>query len=70
MALSYSNMIHSTIDWIQDRLRERTSWDGLTIIVISLLALVASPLIRYAAWAGLFYGIWTLWSQERSRPRR
>lgn len=59
--------IHSAIDWIQDRLKERSSWDGLTIIIISLLALVASPLIRYAAWAGLAYGVFILLSQEKSR---
>jgi hypothetical protein len=61
-------MINSAIDWLQDRMRERTSWDGLTIILISLMALVASPLIRYAAWAGLAYGIWTLWRGEN--PKR
>lgn len=60
--------IHFLIDWLQDRLRERTSWDGLTIIVISVLALAASPVIKYAAWAGLAYGVWTLWRRET--PRR
>ena len=66
--MSYQNMIHSAIDWLQDRIRERTSWDGLTIILISVLALVASPLIRYVAWFGIAYGIWTLWTKERGSP--
>jgi hypothetical protein len=57
--------VHYVIDWIQDRLRERTSWDGLTIILISVLALAASPLIKYAAWGGLVYGAWTLWRKEK-----
>ena len=56
--------IHYIIDWIQARLKERTSWDGLTIIVISVLALVASPVIKYAAWAGLAYGAWAVWRKE------
>lgn len=55
--------INSVIDWLQIRLKERTSWDGLTIILISILALVASPLIKYAAWVGLAYGAWTLWKK-------
>ena len=58
--------VHFTIDWLQARLRERTSWDGFTIIVISLLVLIASPLVRYAAWAGLIYGAWTIWRKERN----
>lgn len=57
--------VHYVIDWLQDRLRERTSWDGLTIILISVMALAASPLIKYAAWVGLVYGAWTLWRGER-----
>ena len=46
------------------RLAERTSWDGSVIIAVSLLALAASPLIKWAAWAGLAYGAWTLWKAE------
>lgn len=60
-----SSLIHSIIDWIQDRMRERTSWDGLTLIIISVMALVASPFIRYAAWLGLAYGIWTFWKKDK-----
>jgi len=63
--MEISTLIHSIIDWIQDRMRERTSWDGLTIIIISILALVASPIIRYVAWAGLVYGVWTLWRGDK-----
>lgn len=59
-----ASTIHFIIDWIQARLRERTSWDGLTIIVISVMVLIASPFVRYAAWAGLIYGVWTLWKNE------
>jgi hypothetical protein len=50
--------------WIMARLAERTSWDGSVIIAVSLLALAASPLIKWAAWAGLAYGAWTLWKAE------
>lgn len=60
--------VHFTIDWIQARLRERTSWDGFTIIIICLMVLIASPLVRYAAWGGLLYGAWTLWRKEKRTP--
>jgi hypothetical protein len=58
-------LLHSAIDWIQLRMKERTSWDGLTIIVISVLVIIASPLVKIAAWGGLAYGIWTLWKKEK-----
>ena len=60
--------VNWAIDWLQERMKERTSWDGFTIIVISVLVLSASPLIRYAAWAGLVYGAWTLWKKESWNP--
>ena len=60
--------VNWAIDWLQERMKERTSWDGFTIIVISVLVLSASPLLRYAAWAGLVYGAWTLWKKESWNP--
>ena len=69
--MSENNIVSTVnwaIDWIQERLKERTSWDGFTIIVISVLVLSASPLLRYAAWAGLVYGVWTLWKKESWNP--
>jgi hypothetical protein len=53
------------IDWVQARINERTSWDGVTIIIISIIALIATPLVKYAAWFGLGYGAWTLWKREK-----
>jgi hypothetical protein len=58
-------ILNYIIDWVQARLNERTSWDGVTIIVISIIALIATPLVKYAGWIGLGYGIWTLWKREK-----
>lgn len=62
---SWLSIVNSVIDWVQKRITERSSWDGFTIIVISILALIASPLIKYAAWIGLAYGAWSLWKTEK-----
>ena len=50
--------------WVMAKIGERTSWDGGVIIGVSLLALMASPLIKWAAWGGLLYGAWTLYKEE------
>ena len=52
------------IDWIKARLAERTSWDGATLVVICLIALFFTPVLKWAAWAGLIYGAWTIWKSE------
>jgi hypothetical protein len=58
-------ILNYVVDWIQARINERTSWDGVTIIIISIIALIATPLVKYAAWIGLAYGAWTLWKREK-----
>ena len=51
-------------EWILARLAERTSWDGVSIIALSVAVLVASPLVKWIAWAGLVYGIYTLVKEQ------
>jgi hypothetical protein len=58
-----ASSIHSLVDWTQARLNERESWDGLTLIILSLLLLTVSSLVVYVAWAGVAYGGWILWKK-------
>lgn len=51
-------------EWITARIAERTSWDGVSIIALSVAVLVASPLVKWIAWAGLVYGIYTLVKEQ------
>ena len=55
--------IPDMISWVKVRLTERTSWDGGVIIGLSLCALIASPFIKWIAFAGLGYGVFTLIKQ-------
>ena len=59
--MNYFNLAKA---WVQARIGERTSWDGGVIIAVSIVALVAAPLINYAAWGGLLYGAWTIYKEE------
>ena len=52
------------MNWLTNRSKERTSWDGASLIVVCLIALFFSPLIKWAAIAGLAYGAWTIWKGE------
>ena len=56
------------MDWlhqIEDRAKERTSLDGGVLIVICLCVLFFAPLVKWAAWAGLIYGAWTIFKKEK-----
>jgi len=50
------------IDWIKDRLTERTSWDGVALIAAGVAMLIVPvDLIAYAA---IIYGGFTLIKSE------
>ena len=52
------------INWIKDRLGERTSWDGGVLIAMGIVALMFQVIVTWAAYAAIVYGLWTIWKSE------
>ena len=52
------------MNWITDRLSERTSWDGGALIGVGLVVLFLGPLAKYAALAAIAWGAITLLKSE------
>jgi hypothetical protein len=52
------------MDWIKDRIGERTSLDGITLIVICGSIILFGGIAKLLAWAGLAWGVWTLSKKE------
>lgn len=52
------------IEWIKNRLSERTSLDGGALIAIGVIALMFDGLLTWAAYAAIVYGAWTLLKSE------
>ena len=50
--------------WINNRIEERTTWDGLMLIGIGLVVLIAGPFAKLAAYGAIAYGAWTIWKSE------
>lgn len=53
------------MNWILDRLKERTSWDGVIMVAAGAAILILGPLSKLAAYGLLGYGAWTLWKKEK-----
>jgi hypothetical protein len=51
-------------NWIQNRIKERTSMDGAVCIALGLMILFLSPLAKIAAGIAIAYGVWTIWKSE------
>ena len=52
------------MDWIKNRLKERTSWDGIVLLAAGGSVLLMGPLAEIAAWGMIAYGAWTIWKSE------
>ena len=46
--------------WIKARMKERTSLDGVSLILMAGLVIIAAPIVKLLAWPALMYGIYTL----------
>ncbi len=52
------------INWIKNRIKERTSWDGAALIALGLIILFAGPFVKIAAYAAILWGIYTICKSE------
>ena len=58
------NMLLNAKDWVMDRVGERTSIDGLGLIVACGSVILFGGLAKLLAWVGLASGIYTLVKKE------
>ena len=52
------------VNFVKERLNERTSWDGAVLILCGVVVLIAGPLAKLAAWGAIGYCAWTLYKKE------
>lgn len=52
-------------EWISDRVKERTTWDGVLIIAVALTIILFGGVVKLLAWLALIYGAWTLIAKEQ-----
>ena len=50
------------MNWVRDRLKERTTLDGF-VLVVAGVAMVIAP-VNLIAYAMIAYGAWTIWKSE------
>ncbi len=52
------------MQWIKDRIKERTTWDGGALIAVGLVVLFLGPFAKWAAYAAIVWGAVTLLKSE------
>lgn len=58
------DMVNKVKGWVNNRLAERTSWDGAVLIGAGVTFLIFKPIAPLIAYAAIGYGAWTLWKKE------
>ena len=51
-------------DFVKARLKERTSLDGVALIAVGVVIIIASPFAKLAAYGAIAYGAYTLLKGE------
>lgn len=52
------------MNWIKNRLKERSTLDGGALVALGLLVLFMAPLAKIAAGLAIAWGAWTIWKSE------
>lgn len=52
------------MNWFKDRIKERTSLDGVSLIVICGSVILFGGIAKLLAWAGFLWGVYTLTKAE------
>ena len=50
--------------WFKDRIKERTSLDGVSLIVICGSVILFGGIAKLLAWVGFLWGVYTLTKSE------
>ena len=49
--------------WIDSRIKERSTIDGVLMVAAGAAIIIFSPLTKLIAYAAIAYGAWTIWRQ-------
>jgi hypothetical protein len=48
-------------NWIETRLQERSTVDGVLMVAAGAAIIIFSPLTKLIAYGAIAYGAWTIW---------
>lgn len=50
--------------WINARIKERTTLDGVILVIAGVSFLIFKPIAALMAYGAIAYGAWTIWKSE------
>jgi hypothetical protein len=49
--------------WIKERLNERTTTNGV-VLIVGVIVLIAGPFAKLAAYGAIAYGAWAIYTKD------
>ena len=62
--VDHINKEKSKMNWITDRVKEMSSWSGLSLIVLGGLIILGGPFVNLLAWAAVIWGLISIWKKD------
>ena len=59
------DFIPTVKDWINRRITERTTWDGIILVIAGVTYLIFKPIATIVAYGAIASGVWTIWKKEK-----
>ena len=59
-----NTLFKDSVDWLKNRLKERSTWDGIILVAAGIAFLVLEPFAKIIAYGAIVYGGWTIWKNE------
>jgi hypothetical protein len=60
-----ADIFQITKTWLVNRIKERTTWDGIVLIAAGVTYIVFKPIAAIMAYCAIVYGLWTLLKKEQ-----
>jgi|TARA_Y100000996_G_C22385915_1_gene587106 hypothetical protein len=45
------------MNWLKERVKEISTWSGASLIALGLLVVIGGPIVKWAAYAAIIWGI-------------
>ena len=45
------------MDWLKARVKEISTWSGVSLVALGLLVVLGGPLVKLAAYAAIIWGV-------------
>ena len=55
---------NNQMEWLKGRVKEMSSWSGVSLVVLGGLIILGGPFVNILAWAAVIWGLISIWKKD------